>query len=210
MTLPRRMFVGARVQFLRPALIGQALHRHATVTRVESKTGRSGTLVFVTVRYEISAEGETSIVEEQDLVYREAAAGGGPGEPSPPPGEQIIWPWRLQINIDPTVLFRFSALTYNAHRIHYDREWATQTEGYPGLVVHGPLQAVAMAEVCRREGPTWELQEFEFRGRATRLRQRTTPDSGPAGAEHGNRVAGRARRRRRRDRYGTGPLSAMS
>ncbi len=160
--LPKRMYAGGRFEFLREIPLGAEVHRGSRVTSVVEKSGRSGTLVFVTLRHELAlSDGELCVVEEQDLVYREASSAPGPALPEPGeiPGD---WDLSWDLEIDPTLLFRFSALTYNAHRIHYDRAYATEVEGYPGLVVHGPLQAVALAELCRRhvERP---LVAFEFR-----------------------------------------------
>jgi 3-methylfumaryl-CoA hydratase len=162
--LPRRMFVGGRIRFGTAAYVGAPLLRSSTVASVEDKTGRSGRLVFVAVHHQLATpDSATAIVEEQDLVYREPTpqqAAEVPVSESEPTGS---WPWTWDVAIDPTVLFRFSALTYNAHRIHYDRPYATGVEGYPGLVVHGPLQAVALAELCRRQLPDRALTSFRFR-----------------------------------------------
>jgi 3-methylfumaryl-CoA hydratase len=178
--LPRRMFAGARLQFVAALPVGATLERRSTVISVEEKTGRSGDLVFVKVRHELSSDGCLGLVEEQDIVYREPEppAGGGvagsgnsrrPGDQEPrraaepAPEADPAWTWSHELAIDTTVLFRFSALTYNAHRIHYDRPFATGVEGYPGLVVHGPLQAVALAELCRRHRPDDVMTGFRFR-----------------------------------------------
>ena len=159
--LPRRMFVGARYQFEGNLRIGESLARHGEVTAIKVKEGSSGTLVFVTVAYRTS--GALGIVlEEQDIVYREAATARVP-EPSGEADEQLTWDFEFSLDPTPPLLLRFSALTYNAHRIHYDRQWATEEEGYPGLVVHGPLQAIALAEVLRRSQPMADLASFEFR-----------------------------------------------
>jgi 3-methylfumaryl-CoA hydratase len=160
--LPRRMFAGGRFIFEGVIGVGEPLIRRSRVASIDEKEGRSGKLVFVTVRHEIGSEdGAPAIVEEQDLVYRGPAA--TTREPPAEPAESTEWPWSWDMAIDPTVLFRFSALTYNAHRIHYDRPFATEVEGYPGLVVHGPLQAVALAELCRRHRPEERLSTFRFR-----------------------------------------------
>jgi len=154
---PRRMFAGGRLVFEAPALIGEPLVRRSrTVSSVE-KVGRTGPLLLTTVEHEISQAARVVIREEQDIIYR--AEGAGPSGTVAPQGP---WPWELDLAADPTMLFRFSALTYNAHRIHYDRDYARQIEGYPGLVVQGPLQALTLAELCRRHarGP---LRTFEFR-----------------------------------------------
>ena len=121
--------------------------------------------MFVAVDYDLSGAG-ASVSERQDLVYRPAPSPVDQGSVVPQQAGGIgpdhsMWTWGIDVAIDPTVLFRFSALTYNAHRIHYDRAWATEVEGYPGLVVHGPLQAVALAELCRRDGR--RLGWFKFR-----------------------------------------------
>jgi 3-methylfumaryl-CoA hydratase len=163
--LPRRMFAGGRFTFEREIAVGERLVRRSAVASVDEKEGRSGTLVFVTVRHEIGPEdGVPAVVEEQDLVYREPARlGGSPKDPTPSSDADKEWPWSWDLAVDPILLFRFSALTYNSHRIHYDRPYAVEVEGYPGLVVHGPLQAVALAELCRRSGPGRPLESFRFR-----------------------------------------------
>jgi 3-methylfumaryl-CoA hydratase len=162
--LPRRMFAGGRLTFgARPPRVATPIRRHGTVESVQSKTGRSGELVFVTVRYAIDRD---AVVEEQDIVYREMTPAGA--RPDPPAGggpDDPEWQWALDLPVDPTMLFRFSALTYNAHRIHYDRSYATEVEGYPGLVVHGPLQAIGLAELCRRHAGR-PLSTFRFRSQA--------------------------------------------
>lgn len=162
--LPRRMFAGARIRFSRPLVIGRPAQRHGTIRDVSEKEGRSGRLAFVTVAYTVQQDGETCIEEEQDIVYRE------PGAPvaAPVPGELPQLPdgaWERMVTPSPTLLFRFSALTFNAHRIHYDRPYATEVEGYPGLVVHGPLTAILLMELVRRNA-TRPVRGFEFRGRA--------------------------------------------
>jgi 3-methylfumaryl-CoA hydratase len=113
--------------------------------------------VFATVEHRLPG-----IVDEQQIVYREPAAAGPPAAPDTP-SASLEWPWRIDMTVDPVVLFRFSALTFNAHRIHYDLDWATRVEGYPGLVVHGPLQAIALAELCRRFAPGQPVRRFAFR-----------------------------------------------
>ena len=159
--LPRRMFAGGRCTFDDVVTVGEPLVRTSSVASVEEKNGRSGKLVFVTVRHEIGRDGgPPAIVEEQDLVYRGPSA---PVASAPHPAASLNWPWSWEMAIDSTLLFRFSALTYNAHRIHYDRPYAIEQEGYPGLVVHGPLQAIALAELSRRHRPGERLTSFRFR-----------------------------------------------
>jgi 3-methylfumaryl-CoA hydratase len=154
-------------------LVGEPLRRRGIVEDVRETTGRSGELVFVKVGYEVKS-GAATVSEVQDLVYRPAPPSPGPATPGPRPAPVPLgaggdgpddpgWSLRLDLTIEPTLLFRFSALTYNAHRIHYDRRWATEQEGYPGLVVHGPLQAIALAELCRRRGRGHTVRSFRFR-----------------------------------------------
>jgi len=139
--LPRRMWAGGRLTFHAPIRFGQRLERRSTIISVQPKSGRSGEMVFVTVRHRLLTEAGLAIEEEQDLVFREAATG-----PAPPAAADILDQpdptWRRSLTVDPVLLFRFSALTMNGHRIHYDQPYATRDEHYPGLVVHGPLQAI--------------------------------------------------------------------
>ena len=143
----RRMFAGGRVWRHGPLRIGSEATRRTWQASSARKQGRSGPLVFVTVRTEVSQGGQVVITEEQDLVYREP---GAKGQARSGPSVAVTDRDRA-VAVDPVLLFRFSALTYNAHRIHYDRDYA-RAEGYPGLVVHGPLQALLMAELARSAG----------------------------------------------------------
>jgi 3-methylfumaryl-CoA hydratase len=150
----RRMWAGGRVRSTGVLRCGEPATRRSEVTAAQDKHGRSGRLTFVTVRHRIEQRGQVVVEEEQDIVYRDAARAGSSQAvqddgPVMPPGQDE---WSLDIS--PTLLFRFSALTYNAHRIHYDRDYATQVEGYPGLLTHGPLQVLAMAEAARAAGHT--------------------------------------------------------
>jgi 3-methylfumaryl-CoA hydratase len=165
----RRMFAGGRVSQHGPLRTGTAATRRTWQASSVRKQGRSGPLHFVTVRTEISQAGQVVITEEQDLVYREPApaapalADGAPApaaepKPQPPPAGPRDWP----VEVNPVLLFRFSALIYNAHRIHYDRDYA-RAEGYPGLLVHGPLQALLMAELARREMTQPTLCDYAYR-----------------------------------------------
>lgn len=144
----RRMWAGGRVRILGSVHIGLEATRRTAVTATVAKEGRSGPLTIVTVTHEISQYGRTVVVDEQDIVYR------GPSGSLPvlAAAEVAAAPGEWEIETSPALLFRFSALTYNGHRIHYDREYA-RSEGYPGLVVHGPLQALAMAWLSRPIGP---------------------------------------------------------
>jgi 3-methylfumaryl-CoA hydratase len=155
----RRMFAGGRVTTYSNLNFGEEATRLTRVLTTANKIGKSGPLTFVTVRNEISVNGELRIVEDNDIVYR----GESTGAPSKPAAAKIPErEARLDLNIDEALLFRFSALTYNAHRIHYDHKWAAH-EGYSGLVVHGPLQALMMGELFRRSGTNLTGKTFAYR-----------------------------------------------
>ncbi|MBL8350637.1 MAG: MaoC family dehydratase N-terminal domain-containing protein [Burkholderiaceae bacterium] len=159
--LPRRMWAGGRLQFHHPLRVGDEITRDSRIADVSVKHGRSGSLVFVTVRHEIRNAQGLAISEEHDIVYRDAPAPGAPA-PAPqaaPAGETFS---RL-ITPDPVLLFRYSALTFNGHRIHYDRPYVTEVEGYPGLIVHGPLIATLLLDLLRRERPEAGVKRFEFK-----------------------------------------------
>ena len=161
--LPRRMWAGSRVDFPRPLPVGAAVTRRSTIKSVTEKDGRSGRLAFVTVEHVIADDEGPCIVEEHDIVYRAAAAKGAvlpPGEA--PPGDAT---WRQDVVPSPVLLFRYSALTFNGHRIHYDQPYTTQEEGYPGLIVHGPLLATLMLGLLRREKPEARVTRFAFRAK---------------------------------------------
>jgi 3-methylfumaryl-CoA hydratase len=147
----RRMWAGGRVRTYGPLHCGQTASKRSRILSVKDKSGHSGPLTFVTVGHEVAQHGRVVIEEQQDIVYRQA---GAPVSSSPTPGGQAIPAaddeWAIEVS--PTLLFRFSALTYNSHRIHYDRDYARDVEGYPGLLTHGPLQALAMAEAARAIG----------------------------------------------------------
>lgn len=162
--LPRRMFAGGRLTVHEPLRLGRPASREGEVLKVSEKRGGSGQLVFVTVTYRFLQDGTLCLEEEQDIVYREpgtpVAAAQPVDLPAPPPGA-----WSRTIAPDPRLLFRFSAVTFNAHRIHYDRPYATDVEGYPGLVVHGPLTAVLLIDLLRRHSNR-SVIGFSFRARA--------------------------------------------
>jgi 3-methylfumaryl-CoA hydratase len=161
--LPRRMWAGGSFVFHRPLRIGETLHRRSTIRSVADKTGRHGRLVFVTVGHEISGPAGPAVTEEQIIVYRPAARPGEVATPAAAPADGV---WQRRVPADPVLLFRFSALTFNGHRIHYDRPYATGTEGYPGLVVHGPLQAMLLLELVRAAMPDRPVRRFEYRALA--------------------------------------------
>ncbi|WP_137896417.1 MaoC family dehydratase N-terminal domain-containing protein [Ramlibacter sp. 2FC] len=160
-TLPRHMWAGGRLHFLRPLSIGAQARRVSRIASVSSKAGRSGQLVFVTVLHELSDAQGLAISEEQDIVYRDAPAPGAaaPVPPAAPTDEQFS----RVITPDPVLLMRYSALTFNGHRIHYDRPYAMSEEGYPGLVVHGPLIATLLMETLRSAHPGRQVARFEFK-----------------------------------------------
>ncbi|ABE36554.1 maoC like domain protein [Paraburkholderia xenovorans LB400] len=159
--LPRRMWAGGRLRFIAPIAIGEAIMRRSAVTSFTEKAGRSGRLGFVTVRHEIAGAKGLLIDEEQHIVYREPPQPGS-SAPAPIPARTDAT-WRRLIEPDETLLFRYSALTFNAHRIHYDRTYVTQVEGYPDLVVHGPLQAALLADLVQRHLPGRAFETFLFR-----------------------------------------------
>lgn len=158
--LPRRLWAGSRVEFFGPVKIGGELTKVSTIAKVSSKSGRGGDMVLVTVRHAWSRGGASLMEEEQDLAFLPMPERYAPPEPIPaPPGD-----WELPAPADPVLLFRFSALTYNAHRIHYDAAYASDVEKYPGLLVHGPLQAIWMMEAARLHTPERMPKRFTFRG----------------------------------------------
>jgi len=159
--LPRRMWAGGRFTFHRPLRIGAAISRVSRIDGIESKEGRSGKLVFVRVAHEISDAAGLAIREEQDIVYRDQPPADAPPVPvKPAPANEQF---SRAIVPDPVLLFRYSALTFNGHRIHYDRPYVTGEENYPGLVVHGPLIATLLIEQLQLEHPGARIQSFEFK-----------------------------------------------
>ena len=161
--LPRRMYAGARICFHAPIARDAALERVSTIADVAEKTGASGRMVFVTVRHEVFAAGAPALTEEQDIVYREAAKGNETPAAAAP--EARASDLTRRITPDPVLLFRYSALTFNGHRIHYDRGYARAVEGYPGLVVHGPLLATLLMDHFLRAHPGAAVRRFSFRAR---------------------------------------------
>jgi len=181
MPLPRRMFAGERFRFHRPLRIGETIRRETELADISVKTGGNGTLVFATVTQRIFTGETLAIEEERRTVFREEVRAG---ERNQAPRRELApddVPWRRRIAPDPVLLFRFSALTFNSHRIHYDRPWATEREGYTGLVIHGPLTSTLLLDFARDQNPgrvflTYETQAraplfdtapFELRGRPT-------------------------------------------
>jgi 3-methylfumaryl-CoA hydratase len=165
--LPRRMWAGSRIEFLAPIAVGAALTRVTTIDAIKPKRGASGDLLLVTLRHDIEADGVPSIREEQDIVFREPAPATPATAAAPPaPQEAEAADAVRTISPDPVLLFRYSALTFNAHRIHYDRDYARNVEGYAGLVVHGPLIATLLMDHALHALPSFAPRHFSFRAEA--------------------------------------------
>jgi 3-methylfumaryl-CoA hydratase len=164
--LPRRMWAGGRLEFVRSPQLGAWVDKRSTIIDVAAREGRSGRLLFVTVQH-ILSDGEGLLLkEEQDIVYRGAAPPGAAGAadlaPTPAPA-LAAGGWRQSVRPETTLLFRYSALTFNAHRIHYDRDYAVTAEGYQGLVVQGPLLATLLLDSLVRVRPDFAVHRFNFR-----------------------------------------------
>lgn len=157
--LPNRMWAGSRVSFHQPLPVGARVLCTSTIANVIAKHGRSGALVFVTVRHDYEVGGTLAVREEQDIVYREPNHGTAPAAEAPPPAT-----WTQPVTPSPVLLFRYSAVTFNGHRIHYDYPYVTEVEGYPGLIVHGPLIATLMCQAFTDSHPQARLRRFAFRG----------------------------------------------
>ncbi|HET8532675.1 MAG TPA: MaoC family dehydratase N-terminal domain-containing protein [Methylomirabilota bacterium] len=166
MPLPRRMFAGERFRFHRPLRIGETIRRETELADISVKTGGTGTLVFATVVQRIFAGATLAIEEERRTVFREEVKAGERNQaPRREPAPDDV-PWRRRVTPDPVLLFRFSALTFNSHRIHYDRPWAMEREGYPGLVVHGPLTSTLLLDFARDHGRARAFATYETQARA--------------------------------------------
>ncbi len=161
--LQRRMFAGEHTKFHAPLVIGEKATRTGTITSVEEKEGRAGRMVLASAQYRIQQGGTLCIEDTHNVIY---ITGGGK---TPAPGDDTFAPpegaWHRRVKTDPVLLFRFSALTFNSHRIHYDADYARNEEGYPDLVVHGPLTALLLCELARANTDT-PMTEYSFRGRA--------------------------------------------
>lgn len=158
--LERRMWAGGRLEFHAPLRIGEDLHRRSEIVKISEKNGTSGRMVFVTVRHEVTGAAGLAITEEQDIVYIAMPDRFTPPPPLPAPQAA----WRQDVAIDTVRLFRFSAVTFNAHRIHFDLPYATGVEKYPGLVVHGPMQAMLLMQAARARAGNAMPKTYRFRG----------------------------------------------
>jgi len=169
MPLPRRMFAGERLRWHRPIHIGDELKRETELTDLTMKPGATGTLVFASVVNRVHGPEGLALEEERRTVFREEIRAGERNQAPRREDAPADVPWRRVITPDPVLLFRFSALTFNSHRIHYDRPWATETEGYPGLVVHGPLTSnpgrAIRSYTTQARAPLFDTAPFELRGR---------------------------------------------
>lgn len=159
--LPRRMWAGSQLEFLRPLKAGSAIARRSCIESVAHKQGRTGDLVFVKVKHEVGDAAGLAIVERQDIVYRDHPAASE--KPAALVAAPIVAHWAREVVPDPVLLFRYSALTLNGHRIHYDRPYSIGEEGYEGLVVHGPLLATLLMDSLRSELPGARVGSFSFR-----------------------------------------------
>ena len=182
--LPRRLWAGSRVTFHRPLYLGEHVERVSEIASINEKSGKESPLVFVTVRHRLAGESGVAIEEEQDLVYR------GASSPSPSATERAevgstVAPWQQTIHPTETLLFRYSALTFNTHRIHYDRPYATDVEGYPGLVVHGPLIATLLLGLMETHIGDARVARFQFRAKRPTF---DTSDFAVCGAPSGQAV----------------------
>ncbi|EUB99702.1 hypothetical protein PMI07_005983 [Rhizobium sp. CF080] len=159
--LPRRMWAGGRLQYIAPVPIGKIAEKVSEILSVTPKSGKAGRLVFVTVKHRIVCDGTVCVEEEQDIVYRELPQAGAAPAPVQTAPEGATWSETL--TPDPVLLFRYSALTFNGHRIHYDAPYAREAEGYPDLVVHGPLISTLLHGLATRARPGKRLRHFDFR-----------------------------------------------
>ena len=161
--LPRRMWAGSELEFHEPLRVGDEVTRVSTIAGITEKSGRSGLLVFVKLRHELRRgdEAAVAIAETHDIVYREAARRDATAPPAvAAPGAAA---WEREVVPDAVLLFRYSALTFNGHRIHYDRRYVTEVEGYPGLIVHGPLLATLLLDLLREHRDDARVVRFAFR-----------------------------------------------
>jgi 3-methylfumaryl-CoA hydratase len=180
--LPRRMWAGSRIRYLAPLAVESEAIRRSKIVKIENKTGKRGSLCFVSLLHTISCDGAICVSEEQDLVYRDVTPPSSASAPAPQRHDAVA-EWTRTVDPDTTLLFRYSALTFNGHRIHYDQAYSRDEEGYPDLVVHGPLTATLLQQFAVEQGGGRPLSRFDFRGvtplfagRAFQLEGRTAED----------------------------------
>lgn len=162
--LPRRMWAGSRIQFLQALRIGEAVRRESRILDIVEKKGRSGALVIVTVQHDVHGTHGLAIREQQDIVFREAPTSGAvPDTPVSAPAQSLNSQWSHEHRADSVLLFRYSALTFNSHRIHYDYPYTTEVEGYPDLVVHGPLLFTLLVQAMSQEHPQLGIKSLNMR-----------------------------------------------
>jgi 3-methylfumaryl-CoA hydratase len=164
--LPRRMWASSKVTFHAPISAGDGIIRRSTIANISEKTGNSGLLIFVDIDHDTLANGKTAVTERQTLVYREATSAAPTPRPADIAPDLSGWDWHNSLTPSETQLFRYSALTFNSHRIHYDRPYAVEKEHYRGLVVHGPLSATLLLNLAGRSLGTNKLKQFSFRGQS--------------------------------------------
>jgi 3-methylfumaryl-CoA hydratase len=194
----RRMWAGSRIRYDGVVTVGERLTRRSTIATIDAKEGRSGPFTLITLQHEIAGERGGRIAEEQDLVFRPPAGAGAAAAPLPAPAGEAPAAFERRLVADPVLLFRFSAVTFNGHRIHYDHPYATGVEGYPGLVVHGPLMAILMLELLAAARPGAPPARFAFRaerpafaGESLRIAGDPTADGLALRVEAAGRVASR-------------------
>jgi 3-methylfumaryl-CoA hydratase len=154
------MWAGSRLTFHTELRAGDFLEKKSEILKIKEKVGVTGQMAFVTVKHLISSSRGLAIEEEQDIAYLEMPTSFSPPEPVPLPGDLT---WQEHYPVDPVLLFRFSAVTFNSHRIHYDLKYATEVEKFPGLVVHGPLQAILLMRAAQSRSPGRHILRFSFR-----------------------------------------------
>jgi 3-methylfumaryl-CoA hydratase len=159
-TLERRMWASGNLTFHQDLVIGEEIRKTSEILEISEKEGKAGKLVFVTVKHLIQSPRGVAVEEQQNIVYLHMPKSFVEPSPNPLPDDLV---WKEEYRIDPVLLFRFSALTFNGHRIHYDRKYATEVEQYPGLVVHGPLQALLLMESAKKHNPGKKPATFNFK-----------------------------------------------
>ncbi|GAA1856412.1 FAS1-like dehydratase domain-containing protein [Brevibacterium marinum] len=167
--LPRRMWAGSQLEFHAPIVAAQALSRTTTIESITEKAGGSGRLCFVVLRHEVSADGILATTDRHTIVYREATSAPDRSAAAPPRGDSPVpegWDWVRSVRPNEVMLFRYSALTFNSHRIHYDHPYVTQVEGYPGLVTHGPLTATLLLDAFMKNHVEATIATYDFRAKS--------------------------------------------